>query len=175
MTTSHNAGYRRMIGYIQPSAVERLDLGTPETIFPVRSTSGTIPVYIDPTRSNEQADVVQADASLFGEMEERDHRMATRNAKLRPQTVERYSDMSVRVVFRSAHETSLFYASCRRLCGTQGSERVPHRIRAIVHAQEIWCGGVKLAIATSNAIAVEIAEALNARLERTAGAGGHNG
>ncbi|MCW3583867.1 hypothetical protein [Burkholderia cenocepacia] len=51
MTTSHNAGYRRMIGYIQPSAVERLDLGMPETIFPVRSTSGTIPVYIDPIAS----------------------------------------------------------------------------------------------------------------------------
>lgn len=49
MTTSHNAGYRRMIGYIQPSAVERLDLGMPETIFPVRSASGSIPVYIDPT------------------------------------------------------------------------------------------------------------------------------
>ncbi|RAA31165.1 hypothetical protein DN554_14420 [Burkholderia multivorans] len=51
MTTSYNAGYRRMIGYIQPSAVERLDLGMPETIFPVRSASGSIPVYVDPIAS----------------------------------------------------------------------------------------------------------------------------
>lgn len=51
MTTSHKAGYRRMVGYIQPAAVERLDIGMPETIFPVRSTSGTIPVYIDPIAS----------------------------------------------------------------------------------------------------------------------------
>ncbi len=51
MTTSHNAGYRLMIGYIQPSAVQRLELGIPETIFPVRSTSGSVPVYIDPTRT----------------------------------------------------------------------------------------------------------------------------
>ncbi|WP_146126240.1 hypothetical protein [Burkholderia multivorans] len=51
MTTSHNAGYRLMIGYIQPSAVQRLDLGIPETIFPVRSASGSVPVYIDPSRT----------------------------------------------------------------------------------------------------------------------------
>lgn len=53
MTTSHSAGYRLMIGYIQPSAVERLNLGMPETIFPVRSTSGSVPVYIDPTCSGQ--------------------------------------------------------------------------------------------------------------------------
>lgn len=51
MTKLHNAGYRLMIGYIQTSAVQRLQLGMPDTIFPVRSTSGTVPVYIDPTRS----------------------------------------------------------------------------------------------------------------------------
>ena len=50
-TTSHNAGCRLMIGYIQTTAFQRLQLGMPETIFPVRSTSGTVPVYIDPTRS----------------------------------------------------------------------------------------------------------------------------
>ncbi len=49
MTTSHHTGYRRMIGYIQPSAVERLDTGMPETIFPMRSVSGSVPVSIDPT------------------------------------------------------------------------------------------------------------------------------
>ncbi|WP_175892424.1 hypothetical protein [Burkholderia cepacia] len=45
-----------MIGYIQPSAVQRLDLGIPETIFPVRSTSGSVPVYIDPARMQRLTD-----------------------------------------------------------------------------------------------------------------------
>ncbi len=55
MTTSHKAGYRCMIGYIQASAVQRLNTGTPETIFPVRSASGSVPVYIDPDQPDVDA------------------------------------------------------------------------------------------------------------------------
>ncbi|WP_164462510.1 MULTISPECIES: hypothetical protein [Burkholderia cepacia complex] len=51
MTNLHIAGHRLMIGYIQPSATGRLELGIPETIFPIRSTSGSVPVFIDPTRT----------------------------------------------------------------------------------------------------------------------------
>lgn len=39
----------------------------------------------------------------------------------------------------------------------------PRHIKVIVHACEIWSGGAKLAIATSDAIAEEISAALNAR------------
>ncbi|WP_416268412.1 hypothetical protein SD235_13680 [Burkholderia cepacia] len=107
MTTSQKAGYRKMIGYIQPSAVARLDLGTPETIFPVRSASGSVPVYIDPTCT----------AGLTGEQAE----AASQNS------------------------------------------RVPRHIKVVVYANEIWSGGAKLAVATTDAIAREIAEALNVR------------
>ncbi|WP_175922092.1 hypothetical protein [Burkholderia latens] len=47
-----------------------------------------------------------------------------------------------------------------------GDEACRH-IRAIVHATEIWSGGARLAVATSYAIANEIAEALNGRSTAT--------
>ncbi|MBU9377390.1 hypothetical protein KTE28_23960 [Burkholderia multivorans] len=47
-----------------------------------------------------------------------------------------------------------------------GDEACRH-IRATVHATEIWSGGARLAVATSYAIANEIAEALNGRSTAT--------
>ncbi|AOK63518.1 hypothetical protein WM29_30095 [Burkholderia ubonensis] len=43
-------------------------------------------------------------------------------------------------------------------------------IRTITHANEVWQGGVKLASATTNAIAAEIADALNAKASAPANA-----
>ncbi|KVU21748.1 hypothetical protein WK64_31735 [Burkholderia ubonensis] len=42
-------------------------------------------------------------------------------------------------------------------------ERAPRFIRTITHGRELWQGGAKLAVASSEAIASEIASALNAR------------
>lgn len=107
MTNPLNAGNRLMIGYVQPSAIQRLELGVPETVFPVRSTSGSVPVYIDSTCTT----------SLTNEH----------------------------------HETA------------PQIERMPRHVRAVVYANEIWSGGAKLAVASTAAIAKEIAEALNVR------------